>query len=284
MNDFVFVADMFAEQYSGGAELTTRAIMQGNKNAQTVRKVNCQSLTIPILEKHKDLHFIVCNFASLDEKVKIYMCKNINYSIVEYDYKFCQYRSMNKHKAITGNECDCIEQMSGKINSAFYGYAKKVWFMSVGQRDIFLSKVKTLKAENCEVLSSVFSDGDIRFMESIKDNEKNDTYLILNSNSWIKGTNECVQYAKANNLNYELVQNLPYHELLIKMSTSKGLIFLPLGYDTCPRFVIEAKLLGCDVILNDYVQHKDEQWFSTQDSCYEYLKARTNAFWSFYAE
>ena len=106
MSELVFVADMFAEQYSGGAELTTRAIMQGNKNTQTVRKVNCQSLTIPILEKHKDLHFIVCNFASLDEKVKIYMCKNINYSIVEYDYKFCQYRSMNKHKAITGNECD----------------------------------------------------------------------------------------------------------------------------------------------------------------------------------
>ena len=284
MNDFVFVADMFAEQYSGGAELTTRAIMQGNKNAQTVRKVNCQSLTIPILEKHKDLHFIVCNFASLDEKVKIYMCKNINYSIVEYDYKFCQYRSMNKHKAITGNECDCVEQMSGKINSAFYGYAKKVWFMSVGQRDIFLSKVKTLKEENCEVLSSVFSDGDIRFMKSIKDNEKNDTYLILNSNSWIKGTNECVQHAKTNNLNYELVQNLPYHELLIKMSTSKGLIFLPLGYDTCPRFVIEARLLGCDLILNDYVQHKDEEWFLTQDSCYEYLKDRTSAFWSFYAE
>ena len=41
MSEFVFVADMFAEQYAGGAELTTRAIMQGNKNTQTARKVNC---------------------------------------------------------------------------------------------------------------------------------------------------------------------------------------------------------------------------------------------------
>ena len=126
MKKIIFVADMFAEQYPGGAELTTKAIMQGCIYANSLKKVNCKSLTIAALEKYHDHHFIVCNFTSLSEKVKIYMCKNVDYSIIEYDYKFCQYRSMNKHKAITGNECDCVEQMSGKINSAFYGYAKKV--------------------------------------------------------------------------------------------------------------------------------------------------------------
>jgi hypothetical protein len=282
MNQVAFVSDMFVEHYNGGAELTTEAIiMAGYKNNQ-IAKLTCSQLTLPILENNKDPHYVICNFASLDDKVKLYMCKNIDYSIIEYDYKFCQYRSMEKHLAEAGAECDCLEQMAGKINSAFYGYASKVWFMSEAQKDIFLSKISVLKEENCEVLSSVFSPGDLHFMESIKNNEKNDKYLILGSNSWIKGSLDCIKYAEENELPYEVVQNLPYHELLIKMSTSKGLIFLPLGSDTCPRFVIEAKLLGCDVILNDYVQHKDEDWFQSQEDSYEYLQQRAGVFWNHY--
>ena len=282
MKQVIFMADMFAEQYAGGAELTTAAIRVGAPDSISIGRINCAKMTTEILEKRKDLHYIVYNFASLPTEVKLYMCKNIDYSIVEYDYKFCEYRSMKKHYAATGEECDCISQMSGKINSAFYGYAKKIWFMSEGQRDIFLSQVPTIKEEKCEVLSSVFSEGDLRFMQNIKDNKKEDKYLILGSSSWIKGVEDCVKYAEQNNLKYEIVQNLPYHEMLIKMSCTKGLIFLPLGYDTCPRFVIEAKLLGCELILNDFVQHKNESWFSTQDECYSYLKSRNKAFWSYY--
>ena len=285
MNRYVFVSDMFVENYRGGAELTTEAILRGAPGASQYAKIHCQALTVDALENNKDSHYIICNFASLDDKVKIYMCKNkIDYSIVEYDYKFCKHRSMEKHLTIEKTECDCITQMHGKINSAFYGYATKIWFMSEAQMNIFLSQVKVLKPEKCEVLSSVFMPGDLRFMESIKDNEKDNKYLILGSGSWIKGTNECIEYAKKNNLEFEIVQNLPYHELLIKMSTSKGLIFLPLGSDTCPRFVIEAKILGCDLILNDYVQHKNESWFETQESSMAYLKERIPTFWRHYAE
>ena len=283
MKEFVFVSDAFVEQYNGGAELTTEAILRFGPPGRRIAKINCQILTVDILNSHKDSHYIVCNFAGLSDTIKIHMCKNISYSVIEYDYKFCQYRSMKKHRAATGTECDCIEQLTGKINSAFYSYAKKVWFMSAAQRDIFLSKISTLKKEKTEILSSVFAPGDLNFMESIKDNEKNDKYLILGSKSWIKGTEDCIKYAKNNGLSYEVVSGMPYHELLIKMSVSKGLIFLPLGYDTCPRFVIEAKLLGCDMILNEHVQHKEENWFTSQQSCYDYMRARGGVFWKHYA-
>ena len=282
MKKFVFVSDMFAEQYAGGAELTTEAVLRSAPATVQIAKINCQQLTIAALEHNKDSHYIICNFASLDDKVKLHMCRNSEYSIIEYDYKFCRYRSMKKHLAAEKSECDCVKQTSGKINSAFYGYAQRVWFMSEGQRQIFHEQISVLKKEKTEVLSSVFSDGDLRFMNSIKDNEKDNKYLILGSQSWIKGTKECAEYADANKMSYEIVQNLAYHELLIKMSTSKGLIFLPLGYDTCPRFVIEAKLLGCELILNQYVQHKDEEWFNTQESSYEYLKERPSIFWRYY--
>jgi hypothetical protein len=180
--------------------------------------------------------------------------------------------------AIEGKNCDCIEKKEGKINKIFYGYAKKIWFMSEKQEKLFLKTVMTIKKEKCCVLSSVFSDGDLMFIDSIKGNEKNNKYLILDSNSWIKNTKESVEYAKKNKLTYELVKGLPYNELLIKMSTSKGLIFRPCGGDTCPRIVIEAKMLGCDLKINENVQHKSEEWFSTQQECFEYMSKRAEYF------
>ena len=87
-------------------------------------------------------------------------------------------------------------------------------------------------------------------------------------------------YARKNKLKYELVAGLQHKELLKKLSESKGLIFLPNGYDTCPRIVIEAKLLGCDVILNDNVQHKDELWFNDSLSILNYIEQQKILFYN----
>jgi|TARA_R110000851_G_scaffold333345_2_gene512202 hypothetical protein len=275
---FIFVADMFEEQYAGGAEITTESIIE--ERVKDIIKVNSHMVSEEFINNNVDKYWFFCNFANLDNGLKLKICKKLNYSIIEYDYKFCKYRSIEKHKMIENKDCNCTEDMVGKINLAFYGYAKKTWFMSEKQRNIFLNKIRTIKKENTVILSSIFRIGDLRFIGSIRDNEKNDKYLILNSSSWIKDTKGCVEYAKLNNLNYELVKDLPYHELLIKMSCSKGLIFRPLGGDTCPRIVIEAKLLGCDLMLNDNVQHRDEEWFDTDyDINLNYLKNRVNMFW-----
>jgi hypothetical protein len=47
---------------------------------------------------------------------------------------------------------------------------------------------------------------------------------------------------------------------------------------------MEAKMLGCDLILNDHVQHKDEPWFETQESCYKHVSDRAEVFWSYYEQ
>ena len=284
MKKIAFISDFFAKDVIGGAELTTDAIMRtGLKRGHSIIGVNSRSVTKEMLNNEKEnFHFVVGNFFNLSEDAKIYMCRNTSYSIIEYDYKICEYRSLHLHKLKEEKECDCETRKSGKINSAFFGYADKVWFMSEEQKDIVLSKINVLKEENCEVLSSVFNEGDLRFMNSIKENQKNDTYLIMTSQNWIKNVEKTVEYAKENKLDFELVGDLPYHEFLIKLSTSKGLIFHPRGHDTCPRLVIEAKMLGCELVLNENVQHKDESWFKTQDSCYEYMHSRNDKFWSYY--
>ena len=154
--------------------------------------------------------------------------------------------------------------------------------MSEKQKSIFLDKLDVLKEEVSHVLGSSFNRGNLRFMESIKNNPKNEKYIILNSRSWIKGTKESEQYALDNNLEYEMVSDLPYHEMMIKLSTSKGLIFKPLGGDTCPRIVVEAKILGCDLKLNEHVQHKDEKWFVNAEEISKYINSQMHNFWGTY--
>ena len=49
-------------------------------------------------------------------------------------------------------------------------------------------------------------------------------------------------------------------------------------YNTEQIMIIEAKLLGCKLILNDNVQHKEESWFETRESIYSYMRERTSVF------
>ena len=272
----IFVADAFLEHYNGGAELTTESIAESGMYPHG--KVVSQQLNISLMEQHKNSFWIFGNFANVSENCLIYAAKNLNYSVLEYDYKYCELRSPEKHILESG-ACNCASQRIGKITSIFLNSAKSLWWMSKNQMHRYHEVFPFLEKKNSRVLSSVFSESTIEYIKSFDLKEKNDKWIILNSPSWIKGVPEAVKYAKENNLEYELVWGLKYEDLLEKLAKSKGLIFFPRAGDTCPRMVIEAKMLGCELILNDNVQHKDEPWFETRESVFNYMEDRTNIFW-----
>ena len=92
--------------------------------------------------------------------------------------------------------------------------------------------------------------------------------------------NKLEKWCEDNNKEYEVLWNVPPPEFLERLSSFKGVCFKPSGLDTCPRLVIEAKLLGCEVELNDNVQHTQEEWFNLEyDGIVEYLKSRPDFFW-----
>ena len=273
----IFVSDMFVENYVGGAELTSEAII--SDSLLPVNKVHSRFITKKIMQNNQDKFWIFGNFGDLSDDCIMYAIKNLNYSVLEYDYKYCVYRSSEKHIAATGG-CNCHLERRGKLVSVFYSKSKTTWFMSKKQRDIYCSKFPFLDNDNSKVLSSVFSQDTLDLIESLDYSKKNDKWIILNSESWVKGKPEALKYATDNNLHYELVWGLKHEELLQKLATSKGLIYVPPGGDTCPRLIIEAKLLNCELVLNENVQHKNEEWFNTRESTLSYLRDRTRLFWS----
>ena len=274
----VVISDAFANQFTGGAELTSDAFLEAGFN--NYKKINSSVLSPDIIDRHKDKRWVFFNFHHVSDKNLLQIVKKVkDYHVVEYDYKYCKYRLKSKHEDLEG-ECDCHTRKRGKLVAVFLAKSKNLFFMSQGQKVEYEAVFPILeKHASSYVLNSSFTDENIKYILSLDTTQKNNKYLILNSDSWVKGVERCVQHAKKNNLEYKLINGIPHHDLLAKMARSKGLIFLPNGYDTCPRIVMEAKLLDCDLVLNNNVQHKDELWFDNKPAMIQHITGQKDFFY-----
>jgi len=75
---------------------------------------------------------------------------------------------------------------------------------------------------------------------------------------------------------------MEYRKFLETLCDYKGFIFLPNAYDTCPRVVVEAKILGLEYVINDNVQIKKELIETTPDEILDKLHLLSGNFWRCY--
>ena len=281
--EVIFVSDMFLENHLGGAELTTEALVESCP--MSVFKLHSSKITMKVLQENVDKYWIFGNYTNISMDLIPSIVANINYSIVEFDYKYCRYRSPQKHSVAENVPCNCQNDVQGKMISAFMYGSKSLWWMSEKQMEKYHTMFPFLNERHNVVLSSVFNEDFFRFINYLR--QKNNDVdrkgnLIVGSTSWIKGTDDSITFCKNNEMDHEIVWNLSYQELLEKLASVDGLVFLPKGHDTCPRLVIEAKLLGCKLYINENVQHSKELWFDTQNmlDTESYLYAARNRFWN----
>lgn len=278
----LFLADEFASDSTGGAELTTEAVINDSPSDIDVIMVRTSELNIDIINKFKDNKWIIGNFFGLNPDHMIHlMSKKIDYSIIEYDYKYCVMRIPKLHKKLHGGCCE--ESVRGQLISLFMSLSQSLWYMSSGQKNWYEKQFPALKKANSYVLGSLLEKKTIDYINTLDCSNKNDTYMIQDHPHILKGTKAGIELAEIKNLKYELFGSMksePHHEVLQKFAKAKGLIFVPTEFDTCPRITIEAKLLGCDLLLGENVQHKDEEWFSGNNTeMINHMKNRTKFFW-----
>jgi hypothetical protein len=283
--EYVFVADMFAEHYSGGAELTLDAIME--KCPGKFFKIRSQLVTEDLIEQGKDKKWILGNFTGMSKDLLTLIATTLNYSIIECDYKYCLYRSSHLHKLQTGKECDCHKTDVGRFIKGLFKRAQSVHFMSNGQMNVYkklFPHMSSWAEGKLVVQGSTFTTSTLEKLKNLSEKYqvKNGKYFIQGggTTSWIKNTQGCVQYCEKNKILYDVVGGLKPEEFLKILAQYQGIIFFPLGYDTNPRITIEAKLLSLDLILNDNVQQKNDDWFNLpENELLDYLHELPNKFW-----
>lgn len=280
--DVVFVADVYLDEYGGGAEKSTEALYE--TAIYKTHKLKSSELTQEVIQQGINKFWVFFNYRGMDHNLIPFIVSNLHYAIVEYDYKFCQYRSIDLHKRETGKECDCHNHQIGKIISAFLHGSEHIFWMSKSQSEIYHERFPFLKDNEQTILSSIFSLKDLEYIDSLKNNRSNhnNKWAVIDGNSWIKGVVQSKKYVEDNLQNEaEILSNLPYYDLLSKLSKFKGLSFHPLGSDTCPRTVIESKLLGLELSVNKNVQHAEEEWFNKdRNEIEDYLLSRHEVFWN----
>lgn len=281
--EVVFVSDIFASDYAGGAELTTEALIAASP-FKTFR-LHSKDVTMELLRQGVEKFWVFGNFSNLDAQLIPSIVANLRYSILEYDYKYCRYRSPEKHEANEGVQCNCQNEQHGMVVSAFMRGAKSLWWMSEAQKAHYEDMFPFLRDSPSTVLSSVFDDETFATIHMLQEKHANDErkgWIVLGSPSWVKGADAAEQWCKDNGKDYEVIWGLDYLTTLRKLAQAEGFVYLPQGRDTCPRMVIEARLLGCKLQLNENVQHASEEWFTADDvvTIESYLYAARSRFWN----
>jgi hypothetical protein len=239
-----------------------------------------------LVEKHKDKYWVLTNISKMSRDALITLVTdNVKYSFINYDYFYCQFRSQQLHKIQTGKECDCHKTQYGKFVYGLYKHAQHCFFMSNGQLNEYKKAFPTMQqwpADKLLIQGSTFSEQSLKELEEIHKNRTNhnNKWAILKGGSWIKAEQPTVEYCKRNNIEYELIGGLAPSQFITKLSEFKGLIFQPAGFDTAPRLVIEAQLLGLELILGDYVQIKNDDWLTkSPNDLLEYLRHQKRFIW-----
>lgn len=283
--EVIFVQDFFAKELIGGAELTSDAIIKACP--KKLFELHAHSITESLIEKHKDKIWVFGNQTMTPTYLlQKFIDLKIRYYFFEYDFKPCVMRSTKKHELQAG-VCGCEETLHGQYMAYWMTHAKVLFWCSDGQRDKFYRLYSELKGKTKDFTqSSTFYPETILNIRKVRERkergelEVQDRWLILKSDSWIKGTEDAMKYCKDNGLNSFLIGGVSNEQFLEELAKSKGMIFFPRDIDVGSRTLIECKLLDCIPVINENVLPQFEPWYSEALSVIEdYFLDGPDRFW-----
>lgn len=274
----------------GGTNLTTMSILEDRQ--EEIFTLQTKSLSLSSIEDYKNKIWIIGNLMSLlnnpNPNIIEELFDKVKFIKLEFDYNFCLYRGEIPHKILGNQICSCPHGMTGnkslsKIYDLITKNAQHIFFMSERQKAIYINHLPTIDISKTSVLSSCFSKRSLNLFKSLKTLNKNKKYAILEGyggwHSEAKGLENAKNFCIVNNISFDILPIQKYEDHIKLLSQYKGLVFLPIIDDTCPRCIIEARLLGLDVITNINSQHVNEWWWKDTSKTEEYLANRPKDFW-----
>jgi hypothetical protein len=280
----IFVEDFLLSDLIGGAELSMDALRKASPIKHYA--IRSKEVSLDLMRSNLDKHWVFGNFAMLNPQLIIAAIQlGLNYSVFEHDYKVCRWRSIERHEIEGKEKCNCASSQWGILIQEFYSRAKQVWFCSNKHMERYFQLLPQMRRDNCEVLSAIFGEDFFQkikpLIESLPSRNKKG-WITLDSDSWIKGTDDAINWLKKNDKSYRLIKGMRPDDVLELMADSEGFVCLPRGADVSNRMVTEAKLLGCQVIHNENVQHAAEDWLNNPDKNFtlNWLYDRRKVFWN----
>jgi len=247
----IYISDFFLEQIKGGGELVDDCLMRHlEESGYIVEKKRCSLLQKEDLKQ--DAFFIVSNFVSLPDDLKKNL-ENKQYAIFEHDHKYIIERNPSSYP-------DFQVPPSRLVNISFYRNATAIFAQSNLHASVIKKNIKTGHVVNLGC--SLWSKEHLNVLRNNINKDKCSKYAVLDSDNPVKGRAQAQAVCKKNNLEYDLIGSSEYERFIEQLSYKKGLVFFsPQVLESFCRLVVEARILGCELITNKYNGCTSEKWF-----------------------
>lgn len=284
----LFLADQFSDAartrldgHPGGAELTDAAAIAACPWPITLRRFS--DLSAGELASY-DL-IVVGNSQSATVAQLTELSSVGRHVAFEHDLRVCRWRG-NFVRAIDpwhrrAQRCWCPHpEARGFFESAF-----GVIFLTAFQERIYRSNPFFACAASRVLGSSLFDPASLERARAQMQAGSREGTCIFASPHRIKGFHAAQRYCRERGLTPKLIRGMSPREVLALFATSERFVYLPIGPEWAGRMVVEARLLGCEVIANDNVGVVGERfWQGSSAQALEFLESGPARFWSLVVE
>jgi len=280
----LFIADKFDDElrddvcsFPGGAELTDAAIIEACP--WEIEKIKIENLELDDLKKFD--YFIIGNLRNGTKKQIRAISKSGRHILFEHDMRICRYggdflRARKEPVHYYIKRCICPHFIQRRLYKSSLG----IIFLSHHQLGRY-KKNPFFSAKRIGILGSSAMNND--FFKKVKtcdQEKKKDNTLVFYSPYRSKGYKKSIAYCKQEGINPIEINNKKPDEVLDMFKKSKRFVFLPEIPEAAGRMPIEARFLGCEVVLNNNVGVAEESWWNLEDDlALEVLKDTPDRFW-----
>ncbi len=251
-----YISDFFAGEVAGGAELCDSVLLSLLESAgHKIVRFKAHEVGPKHLEMYKNFgfHFLVSNFIQLGAPAKSWFVENpAVYSIMEHDHKYIKARDPSRYPNFLVSKNDLR-------NQSFYVNAKNVFAQSALHAEVIKKNLNSANVVNLGM--SLWSDEHLDIIEALVDTEKTFTHGVLDSRNPTKNTFRNVEFCESKGLSYTRIGSPSYATFMEQLSKCEKLVFFPAVLETFNRMLIEARMLNCRVVTNNFNGCISEPWF-----------------------
>lgn len=243
---------------AGGAEATDKAILERLSDLG-IKPTLYRASDLRTVEE--DTLYIISNRVSMNRAMKVLMALKGNYILIEHDYQWVPNRNpWFYNESIVPNE--------DKIDLDLYENAKATFFQTDFHRDLVLkNKIPCLNPISLGL--TIFTKGEINFITDLYEKRLRqkipNVWCVYGTNNYGKNTMGTLEWLKTNaplmKIVYQVLPHQPTKELWLEaLSKFFGLIFFPITPETCCRLVMEAQMLGLELMSNNQYGFTASKW------------------------
>lgn len=277
----LFLADQFSDasrtrhdRHPGGAELTDSAALAACPWSVTTRRFS--ELSRGEVSGYDAL--VVANSQSATPEQLLEIAATGRHIPFEHDLRVCRWRGNfavsidPAHRRF--QRCWCPHPEARRL----FETAAGVIFLTAFQERIYRNNPWFRCGASRVLGSSLFELSSLE--QALRaDGERHGTRVFASPHR-IKGFAVAERYCREHGIEPLPIRGLPPREVLAAFARSERFVYLPIGPEWAGRMVVEARLLGCEVVLNDNVGVSGEPfWEGSRDAAFDFVADGPKRFW-----